>query len=107
MILREAASGKEYSISLPCLIGRGKEADLVLPDHTVSHRHALVDATDDKLWIKDLESANGVWVNGRRISDKTSLHPGDFIQIGQMKFLLPTSVEQNAEQTVVLHALDR
>jgi pSer/pThr/pTyr-binding forkhead associated (FHA) protein len=107
MILREAASGKEYPISLPCLIGRGKEADLALPDQTVSHRHALLDATDDKLWIKDLESANGVWVNGRRISGKTFLHPGDFIQIGLMKFILPSPVEQNAEQTVVLHALDR
>jgi len=107
MILRDAASGKEYSINLPCLIGRGKEADLALPDQAVSHRHALVDATDDKLWIKDLESANGVWVNGRRISGKTFLHPGDFIQIGLMKFLLPSPVEQNAEQTVVIHALDR
>jgi K+-sensing histidine kinase KdpD len=107
MILRDAATGKEYSISLPCLIGRGREADLALPDQTVSHRHALLDATDDKLWIKDLESANGVWVNGSRISTKTFLHPGDFIQLGQMRFLLPASGEQNAEQTVVLHALDR
>ena len=107
MILRDAATGKEYSINLPCLIGRGKESDLVLPDLAVSHRHALLDATDDKLWIKDLGSTNGVWVNGSRISDKAFLHPGDFIQIGQMKFLLPAPVAQSAEQTVVLHVLDR
>ncbi|MBU4263939.1 MAG: FHA domain-containing protein [Proteobacteria bacterium] len=107
MILRDAATGKEYSISLPCLIGRGKEADLVLPDLAVSHRHALVDATDDQVWIKDLGSTNGIWVNGNRITTKAFLHPGDFIQVGQMKFLLPAPVVQSAEQTVVLHVLDR
>ena len=108
MILRDAATGKEYSISLPCLIGRGREADLVLPDPAVSHRHALLDATpDDQLWIKDLESTNGVWVNGGRISTKTFLHPGDFIQVGKMKFLLPAPAAASAEQTVVLHVLDR
>ena len=60
-----------YFISLPCLIGRGEEADLVLADHTVSHRHALIDSSDDQLWIKDLDSVNGVWLNGERISEKT------------------------------------
>ncbi|MEW6518151.1 MAG: FHA domain-containing protein [Thermodesulfobacteriota bacterium] len=107
MILRDAATGKEYSISLPCLIGRGREADLVLPDPAVSHRHALLEGTDDQVWIKDLESTNGVWVNGSRISARTSLHPGDFIQLGQLKFLLPAPAAASAEQTVVLHVLER
>ena len=84
MILRDAASGKEYAVGIPCVIGRGREADLDLPDQAVSHRHALLGATDGKLWIKDLESANGVWVNGRRIS-KAFLHPEDLIQIGQTR----------------------
>ena len=108
MILRDAASGKEYAVGIPCVIGRGREADLDLPDQAVSHRHALLGATDGKLWIKDLESANGVWVNGRRIS-KAFLHPEDLIQIGQTRFLLPSSAapSQYGEEATVLHALDR
>ncbi|MCK5231002.1 MAG: FHA domain-containing protein, partial [Desulfobulbaceae bacterium] len=106
-ILREVDSGKDHFISLPCLIGRGEEADLVLADHTVSHRHALIDSSDDRLWIKDLDSVNGVWLNGERISGKTFLHPGDFIQLGQSKFLLPVAEEEKSEQTIILHALDR
>ncbi len=106
-ILREVDSGKDHFISLPCLIGRGEEADLVLADHTVSHRHALIDSSDDQLWIKDLDSVNGVCLNGERIFEKTFLHPGDFIQLGQSKFLLPVAEEEKSEQTIILHALDR
>jgi GAF domain-containing protein len=108
MILRDA-TGKEYEVAIPCVIGRGREADLDLPDQAVSHRHALLGATDGRLWIKDLESANGVWVNGRRIS-KAFLHPQDLIQIGQTRFLLPPSQppsRRKGEQATVLHVLER
>ncbi len=106
IILQEVDSGKEHSISLPCLIGRGEEADFVLTDQTVSHRHALIDSSDDQLWIKDLDSVNGVLLNGNRISGKTFLHPGDFIQLGQSKFLIP-AIEKEVEQTIILHTRDR
>lgn len=90
---------------MPCLIGRGKEADLILDDQTISHRHALIDITSDQLWIKDLSSANGVWVNGARIIEKTFLHPGDFIQLGKIRLLLPFAEDHAAEHTIVLQAL--
>lgn len=106
IILREVDSGKDHSISLPCLIGRGEGVDFALSDHTVSHRHALIDCTGNQIWIKDLDSINGVWLNGERIFEKTNLQPGDCIQFGQSKFSLPV-VEKEVEQTVILHCLDR
>ena len=106
IILREVDSGIDHSISPPCLIGRGEEADFALTDQTVSHCHALLDSSDDQLWIKDLDSVNGVLLNGNRISGKTFLHPGDFIQLGQSKFLI-SAAEKEVEQTIILHTLSR
>jgi ABC-type multidrug transport system ATPase subunit len=55
-------------------LGRGRECDLVLEDLQVSRQHALVFKTPDGgLWIKDLNSANGTFVNGKRIQGQVRL----------------------------------
>ena len=45
------------------------DIDLVEDDY-VSHIHACLSCENDVYWIEDLESANGTWVNGQRISGK-------------------------------------
>jgi GAF domain-containing protein len=104
--LQELSSGKSYRISLPCLIGRSTEADLSLSDRTLSRRHALIGETNNQLWVQDLQSSNGVSINGKKISDKTLFKQGDSIQLGQLKFLVSQAEEGASEQTVILHALD-
>ncbi|MCK5506734.1 MAG: FHA domain-containing protein [Thermodesulfovibrionia bacterium] len=105
-ILHELSSGKNYHLTLPCVIGRGKEADLAFPDRSISHRHALITETDDeRICIQDLESANGVFVNDLKIRDKTTLKPGDSIQLGRTKFLVSRAENDITERTVVLHSL--
>lgn len=63
------------------LIGRRK-ADVVIPDVKCSQRHAaiLVDA-EKRVWIKDLESTNGIKVNGKKV-EKAELLPKTLIKIG-------------------------
>jgi signal transduction histidine kinase len=104
--LQELGSGRSYRISLPCLIGRSAEADLSLSDPTLSRRHALIGETNNELWIEDLQSSNGVFVNGEKINDKAFLKQGDSIQLGQMKFLVSQAEEGALEQTAILHSLD-
>ncbi len=106
LVLQELSSGKNYRISLPCVLGRGKEADLSLPDLTISHRHALISETDNQIWIEDLKSANGVFVNDKKIKQKTLLKPGDLMQMGQTKFLVSQAEKDFSEQTFILHSLD-
>jgi len=62
-------------------IGRRTSADIVLDDSTVSRRHAMVLERDGDAIIADDRSRNGVYVNGRRVS-QAPLHNGDEVQIG-------------------------
>jgi pSer/pThr/pTyr-binding forkhead associated (FHA) protein len=69
-------------------IGRRAAADIVLDDRTVSRRHALVVERGGRPVIADDRSLNGVFVNGRRVSE-AALHHGDEVQIGDrvMRYL--------------------
>jgi Protein of unknown function (DUF3662)/FHA domain len=63
------------------VIGRSRDCDVVIPDPNVSRRHAEVRRGEDGWWVVDLDSTNGVKVNGRRV-DEAPLRPGDRIRIG-------------------------
>jgi Protein of unknown function (DUF3662)/Inner membrane component of T3SS, cytoplasmic domain len=63
------------------VIGRSRDCDVVVSDPNVSRRHAEVRREDDGWAVVDLDSTNGVKVNGRRV-DHSPLRPGDHIRIG-------------------------
>ena len=106
IVLKEINSDKEYLVKLPCVIGRDRDSDLVLSDMTVSHRHALVGGTTNQIWIQDLNSTNGTLVNGLKVTDKTTLQPGDSIQFGQNSFLYPgLKRQEEIEETQIIHTL--
>jgi FHA domain/zinc-ribbon domain len=65
-------------------IGRTPDAAVFLDDVTVSRNHALVVRRQDGLYIDDLGSLNGTYVNRRRI-ESHRLDDGDEIQIGKYK----------------------
>jgi pSer/pThr/pTyr-binding forkhead associated (FHA) protein len=65
-------------------IGRTPEAGVFLDDVTVSRNHALLVRRRDGLYIDDLGSLNGTYVNRRRI-ESHQLEDGDEIQIGKYK----------------------
>lgn len=63
------------------VVGRSREADIVLADPNISRRHAELRRDDDGWQIVDLGSTNGIKVNGRRV-DSQVLRPGDEVTIG-------------------------
>jgi hypothetical protein len=65
-------------------IGRSEENTVIIEDPNVSRQHALVEKTDGRFIIRDLESTNGTFVDGSRI-EKHALHNGDTITIGTTK----------------------
>lgn len=68
------------------VIGRSDEADCVLPDPNISRRHAELRQSGDGSWeIVDLNSTNGVKVNGRRTS-AARLRDGDQVTLGTTTF---------------------
>lgn len=76
--------GKEfiYEIAKEDLgIGRSKDRDIVLPDHTISRKHARLSKTPDGYLLEDLGSHNGTFVNTSRITSHILKH-NDQIKIG-------------------------
>ncbi len=72
-------------------IGRGPHNDIRLERASVSREHARVTSTVDGILIEDLSSRNGIRINGERVA-RRSLHSGDIVMIGQVKFRYTTSV---------------
>lgn len=72
------------------ILGRDDACDIpVAEDHpTVSRRHASIEPQSEGCAITDLGSANGTWVNGARISQRTLCRHGDVVAFGKLRALL-------------------
>jgi hypothetical protein len=64
------------------IIGRSSDLDMVLVEDMVSRRHAKITSTDADVFIQDLGSTNGTFVNGEKISGRARLSEGDRILVG-------------------------
>lgn len=73
-------------LTVPVVIGRERAADVVLTSPLVSRRHAEVRPCGDAAEIVDLDSGNGTFVNGERVS-KSPLNPGDVVRIGPYRLI--------------------
>jgi len=68
------------------VIGRDRLADILVHGPGVSRRHCRLFRDEHGNWqVRDLESTNGVFINGRRIERETMLRPGDVIGLGQAR----------------------
>jgi hypothetical protein len=65
------------------IAGRSLNADIHLPFAGVSRRHAELEVIAGCVWVRDLDSGNGTWINGRQFGPNAPqrLRPGDVIQI--------------------------
>lgn len=70
------------------LIGRAEECDIRPLSEEVSRRHCAVLAGPDAVWVEDLGSRNGTFVNGARIQAKTQVTDGDALRVGSLELRL-------------------
>ncbi len=69
-------------------VGQHPSADLVLAsDRSVSRLHAVLERYPTGWAIRDMQSANGTFVNGRRLSGERPLWPGDEMQVGRTRLV--------------------
>lgn len=72
---------KELSQDL-IAIGRDMDNDIVINNLSVSRCHAIIQKRDGKIYVKDMASANGTFVNGQKI-DECELKDGDLMLVGK------------------------
>ena len=88
--------GTTHEVELPggvCVVGRDPGCDIVLNDSKCSRRHAVIEDGPAGLSIRDSGSANGIYVNGKKVA-KAQLRPGDTVKLGAVKLrLLPEIAE--------------
>jgi pSer/pThr/pTyr-binding forkhead associated (FHA) protein len=82
-----AAFGKTYPVPGPVVIGRQQDCDISVPTEEISRRHAQVKPTADGLLVEDLGSANGTFINGKRVQTGL-MRPGEELRLDTIRFLL-------------------
>ena len=78
-------TGVQHEVELQghtLVVGRDPSCDLVLNDAKCSRRHAIVEMGPSGLVVRDNGSANGVFVNGKKV-ERSPLIPGDIIRVGE------------------------
>jgi pSer/pThr/pTyr-binding forkhead associated (FHA) protein len=65
-------------------IGRAGHNDVMLAgDEFASGRHVRVEPRPDGIWVEDVGSTNGTFVNGARLEEPRRLEPGDVVRVGE------------------------
>ena len=80
------AMGSKYPINKTAIrIGRGRDNDICLPNDSISSHHAEIHMRRDRsFFIVDLNSTNGVLINGEKVTQQ-ELQDGDLIEIGEVR----------------------
>jgi two-component system, cell cycle response regulator len=85
----------------PLTVGRSGSCDLCIPDDTVSRRHALIEPQGGALYVVDLNSTNGTYVNNVR-AVRQLLRDGDYLHVGNCiyRFLSGSNVENSYHEEI-------
>ena len=77
--------GDEWDLdSAPLTLGRGAQNDVPLDkDEYASSSHARIEPRRDGVWLEDIGSTNGTYLNGIRLKHPKRLTPGDIVRVGE------------------------
>ena len=78
--------GQTYDLSDEITVGRASGCAVHVEDAYTSNLHARVFRRDGAVWVEDLGSTNGTWVNAEKINGPTRLGRGDLLQVGGTVF---------------------
>ena len=73
-----------HEISGLAVLGRGEGADIRIDSKKLSRMHARFTVVEDKLYVEDLDSKNGTFVNGQRVTQRRELIKGDQLKFGDL-----------------------
>ncbi len=76
------------SVLTPAIIGRGADADVIVDDAEASRHHARLEAENGVVYISDLDSTNGTYLNGKRVRQAIEVREGDRIDVGTARLVV-------------------
>ena len=95
--MSEEIKGKVFELTRDeTVIGRRKEANLIIDASSVSGRHCMVRKDGSKYFVRDLGSTNGTRLNGRDVNVDLRLRPKDLLQVGAVELIFDS--EEPAEE---------
>jgi hypothetical protein len=74
--------GRSYDLGEELTVGRAAGCQVTLDDNYVSQLHARVFSRDGVLYVEDLGSTNGTYLNTRKVSSPSALRRGDQLKVG-------------------------
>lgn len=80
--------GQLWVLSDEITVGREEDCDISIPDRQVSRHHAIFRFTPNGSFVEDLESKNGTFLNGRRLSEPSRLVEGDEVKVSFVQTFL-------------------
>jgi ABC transport system ATP-binding/permease protein len=79
------------------VVGRSGGCGLPIDSPLISREHARLLIASDGVWLEDLRSTNGTWVNGKRIDRRILLHPGDRVSFASFVFVFTGAALEPSE----------
>ncbi len=108
-VLTGTATGRMFTLARGLtVVGRAPTAQIRLVDDGVSRQHAQIRNDGELLWVTDLESRNGTYVNGTKITSESVLNDGDKLQVGRaivLRFAYHDDLDQSFHENLVSSAL--
>ena len=101
--LTEALGALTLTVSDSLSVGRGSDNDVVLGSKQVSRNHAVLSVLNGKLYVKDLESSNGTFINDQRIeaNKSTNIATNDTLGFASFSFQVSAPVAAMDNEEVV------
>jgi pSer/pThr/pTyr-binding forkhead associated (FHA) protein len=84
LTVREAGAERRIVFAARAVIGRDTDCDVVLTSRSVSRRHAIIERSAEGWVAHDLGSANGLFVEGKRVSE-APVTPGTSLRFGDVE----------------------
>ncbi|MHC4391859.1 MAG: protein kinase domain-containing protein, partial [Planctomycetota bacterium] len=75
----------------PLVLGRGVDCDVQIPDQRLSRRHCQVELREGRLMVSDLNSSNGTFVRGQRLTEPVHLDLGGSLYMGKTRIVFADS----------------
>jgi hypothetical protein len=82
----EGERGRTYDLPEEVTVGRAPGCGVRVDDAYTSSIHARVYRRDGTIWVEDLGSTNGTWLNGERLTSPAKVDRGDLVQVGGTVF---------------------